>query len=468
MDLHCDVAVIGAGTAGLAAERSARRTGARTLIIDPGFSGTTCATVGCMPSKLLIAAARAAHGARHAALFGVMARPQVDGAAVMARLRAERDHFTQTTLAAIADLPASVILRGMARFADGTTLVLEDGTRIAARAIVIATGARPAVPEPFAPLGDLVLTNETLFDLETLPETLAVVGAGPLGLELAQAMARLGVAVTLLDKAETLGAIHDPAIAQSLHAMLAREMTIALGVEIRAGVKDGKAWLAWGDPGDEHHGMFDRVLVATGRPPRLEGLDLEAAGLALDNHGIPRFDRETMHCGGSAIFIAGDAAADRPVLHEASAEGAIAGYNAACWPDVAPTRRMVPLSILFTDPPLATIGRTDAEGLATGEASYADQGRARVEGVAQGLVRLHADPNGGRLLGATLLCPAADHLAHLIAWAIEDGRTAAELLQRPFYHPSLEEGLKPALRRICAQVGTPMGPSSDEGAPAGA
>jgi len=463
MDLDCDVAIIGGGTAGLAAERSARRTGAQTLIIDPDFSGTTCANVGCMPSKLLIAAAEAAHSARRAAVFGIHAEPVIDSAAVLARLRAERDHFAQATRDTIAKLPASVILRGTARFEDAATLVLDDGTRVTARAIVIAAGARPAVPAMFAALGDLVLTNETLFDLDTLPASLAVVGAGPLGLELGQAIARLGVAVTVLDTGAVLGGITDEPIAARLHEALAQEMTLALGVEIKASLSEGKARLQWGD----EHALFDRVLVATGRPPSLAALGLETTGLALDAHGTPLFDRETMRCGESTIFIAGDASADRPVLHEASATGAIAGYNAARWPDVTPARRMVPLSILFTDPPVATVGRTDTGDLVTGGADFTDQGRARVEGRAQGLAHLHADPGDGRLLGAVLFCPAADHLGHLIAWAVEDGRSASELLQRPFYHPTLEEGLKPALRQICTAVGTHPGGGSDEGTPSG-
>lgn len=463
MDLRCDVAIIGAGTAGLAAERSARRAGAQTLIIDPEFSGTTCANVGCMPSKLLIAAAGAAHAARRASVFGVTATPQIDGAAVMQRLRKERDRFAQGTREEIASLPASITLRGMARFEDAATLILNDGTRITAGAIVIATGSRPAVPEMFAGLGDLVLTNETVFELQDLPETLAVVGAGPLGLEMAQAMARLGVAVTLVDKSETLGGLKNEAIAGRLHEALAQDMAIALGVEIDASVSQGKARLRWS--GGE--GLFDRVLVATGRPPTLDGLALDRTGLALDEHGTPCFDRETLRCGDSAIFLAGDADADRPVLHEASAEGAIAGYNAARYPDVAPCRRNVPFAITFTDPPLAVIGRTDPMDLVVGEADYTDQGRAKVEACAQGLAHLHADPGDGRLVGAVLLCPGADHLGHLLAWSIESGLTASALLERPFYHPTFEEGLKPALRAICKAVHSHPPDSSDEGKPAG-
>lgn len=175
-----------------------------------------------------------------------------------------------------------------------------------------------------------------------------------------------------------------------------------------------------------------------------------------------------MRCGDSAIFIAGDADADRPVLHEASSEGAIAGANAAKYPDVVKARRNVPFSIMFTDPPVAIFGRTSPDTLVVGEASYEDQGRACVEGRAEGLVQLFAEPGDGRLLGATLFCPGADHLGHLLAWSIESGATADDLLDRPFYHPTFEEGLKPALRSICKQVGVQLPDVSDEGGPPGA
>ncbi|WP_206240029.1 dihydrolipoyl dehydrogenase [Novosphingobium terrae] len=466
MDLSCDVAIIGAGTAGLSAERSARRAGARTLIIDPEFSGTTCANVGCMPSKLLIAAADAAYAVRQAPLFGIAANSQVSGHGVMQRLRRERDHFSAATREDIAKIPASSMLRGKARFVNADTLLIDDGTRVTARAIVIATGSRPAMPDNFAALGDLALTNETLFELDTLPETLAVIGAGPLGLELAQAMARLGVKVTLLDEASKLAGLEDKAIASRLDEVLRRDMAVVTGVKIAAETRDGKVRLRWtGRSSGE--GLFDRVLVATGRPPALKGLDLEKSGLALDKLGVPRFDRDTLRCGESPIFIAGDADADRPVLHEASAQGALAGYNAARCPDVTPGKRNVPFSIMFTDPALATVGQVQGEDLVVGTADYSDQGRARIEAKAVGLAHLHADPADGRLLGAILLCPGAEHLAHLLAWSIESGMTASALLERPFYHPTLEEGLKPALRMICKTVGSDAPGSSDEGHPSG-
>lgn len=465
-DLGCDVAIIGAGTAGLAAERSARRSGARTLLIDPEFNGTTCANIGCMPSKLLIAAAEAAYATRQAPIFGVRATATIDGVAVMQRLREERDRYAQATRDEIDDLPEGIKIQARATFADATTLSLDDGRRIDAKAIVIATGSRPLVPRPFDPIAALVVTNETVFELATLPKSLAVIGAGPLGLELAQAMARLGVRVTLLDKGDKIAGLDDEAVAGRIKGLLGHEMTIALGVEIEAETVDGRARLRWSGSSDGD-GLFDRVLVAAGRPAHVDGLALARTGLALDEHGVPEFDRETMRCGDSSIYIAGDADADRPVLHEASAEGAIAGANAAHHPDAKPARRCVPFSIMFTDPPLAVIGRQAGGELVTGEADFRDQGRAKIEARAHGMARLHALPGDGRLVGATLFCPGADHLGHLLAWSIEDELTTDRLLDRPFYHPTYEEGLKPALRSICRQVSLIVPDARDEGSPAG-
>jgi len=466
-DLSCDVAIIGAGTAGLAAERTARRHGAKTLLIDPRFAGTTCATAGCMPSKLLIAAGDAAYAVRRAGIFGIeVPAPVVDGAAVMARVRRERDAFVAGAKKIIAALPEGIRIRSHARFVDSSTLQLDDGRRLTARAIVIATGSVSAVPEVFAAVRDRVLTNESIFELETLPRSIGVVGGGPLGLELAQALARLGVETHVLEQGHTLAAVPDPAISASLHAILACEFPITLGAEVTAAPDGDGVRLSWkGERSGEQR--FDRVLVAAGRPPNLDGLDLASSGLALDEDGTPHFDRETLQCGRSSIFIAGDADHDRAVLHEAAVEGVIAGRNAASYPEVTPSRRGVPLAIVFTDPPVAVVGSVPKKGEphVVGAASYEDQGRAKVFARNVGLAHLYANRESGRLLGATMTGPGVEHTAHLIAWAIQNGLTATEMLDCPIYHPTYEEGLKPALRAICAEV---HAPERDDGFTAGA
>ncbi|RKE50506.1 MULTISPECIES: dihydrolipoyl dehydrogenase [unclassified Sphingomonas] len=463
--LTCDVAIIGAGTAGLAAERSARRNGAKTLLIDEGFGGTTCASVGCMPSKLLIAAGNAMHAVEHASVFGVEASGKVDGVAVMARVRKERDAFVAGVETSIDKLPEEVKIEARAKFAGATILSLSDGSEVHAKSVVIATGSSPASPEMFDGVRDRVLTNESIFDLKDLPNSLGVIGAGALGLELAQAMARLGVDTMVFDTGETIGGLKDRHVAEAYHAILSREMPILLGVELTVEPDGDGVKLAWsGSASGEQR--FDYLLVATGRPPRIKGIGLETTGLALNDHGMPDYDCETMQCGTAPIFIAGDADHDRAVLHEASAEGMIAGRNAASYPEVTPGKRTVPFAITFTHPNVAVIGKIakdDDADTVIGTASYDDQGRAKVEACNAGLVRFYADRRDGRLTGATMAGPAVEHSAHLIAWAIQSGWTATEVLDLPIYHPTFEEGMKGALRSICSEVHAPTPPDRDDG-----
>jgi dihydrolipoamide dehydrogenase len=443
------------------------RLGAKTLLIDEGFSGTTCTTVGCMPSKLLIAASSAAHKVRQASTFGIRtSAPAVDGSAVMDRLRKERDAFVAATLKTIEQIPSGIRVKGKARFVDRTTLALDDGSSISARAIVVATGSRPDVPKMFDIVGDLVLTNETIFELRTLPRSIAVVGAGPLGLELAQALARLGVETEVFEQSDRLAALHDDEVAKELKSILEAELPIRTGVKLDV-VRDGNVTRVSWSGSSSGARSFDPVLVATGRPPQLQDLDLATTGIPLDDRGVPRFDSATLQCGNAPIFLAGDADAQRPVLHEAASEGAIAGRNAAAFPNVQRVKRMTPLSIMFTDPPLATIGAPKSNSSIIGTGSYADQGRAKVDACNSGLVRIYADRESGAITGAVLLGPAMDHIAHLFAWTIEGGESAARMLELPIYHPTFEEGLKTALREICESVGADMA-QLDDVAPPGA
>ncbi len=466
--LRCDVAVIGAGTAGLAAERAARSNGASTLLIDPNFNGTTCATVGCMPSKLLIAASHAAHAARSSEQFGIEVRDvRIDGKAVMHRVRTERDRFVRLTQESFDEIPDGVRLRGLAHFVDAGTLSLDDGRMIEAGSIVIATGSSPSVPDVFAKLGNRILTNETIFDLEDLPYSLAVIGSGSIGLELAQAMARLGVEVTLFDNGNRLGGIRCDKVHAALKTVIEDDLRLVLDVELKPSAFDDGIRIKWsGDSSGDAN--FDYALIATGRPPNLDSLNLVATGLVLDEHGVPEHDRETMRCGDSATFLAGDAGHDLPLLHEASHDGAIAGRNAVAFPASIKADRFIAFSITFTSPPVARIGKSEDDGVITGTAEFTDQGRARVEGVNQGVLTLYAAAPDGRLIGADLFTPASEHLAHIIAWAVQNGQTATQLLSMPFYHPTIEEGLKSALRTICGATPLALPTDQDQGTPSGA
>lgn len=458
----CDIAVIGAGTAGLAAFHAARDAGADAVLIEAGPGGTTCARVGCMPSKLLITAANAAHAARHAETFGIAAGPvRVDGRRVMARVRRERDRFVAGVLAGVDALPAEARIAGRARFTGPDTLAVDDHTALRFRAAIVATGSSPAVPEPLRDLGDRLLTSDTVFEIPDLPDSLAVLGGGAVGLELAQAMARLGVAVTLFDPGTHLASLRDDGLAETARQLFGAEMTLRLGCTVTEGDRDrAGARLTWTDAsGATRTDTFACVLAAAGRPPNVRHLGLDAAGLALDTHGMPDFDARSLLCRGGPVFIAGDANADRPVLHEAARQGRIAGANAARLvasgrDAVEAPRRWTNLAIVFTEPQAASVGTpydpADAT-LVLGTVDFGDQGRSRIMAENAGALRLHAD-RSGTLRGAEMLGPACEHLAQFLALAIADGLTARALLDRPFYHPTVEEGLKTALEAIVADL----------------
>lgn len=458
--IQTDVAVIGAGTAGLAAYRAAIAAGKRAVIIEGGAYGTTCARVGCMPSKLLIAAAEAAHEARHTAAFGVHVDGpvRIDGREVMARVRSERDRFVGFVVRGVENIPEQDRLRGHARFIDNTVLEIDDHTTVRASRVVIATGSRPAVPPSFQVFGDRLIVNDDVFAWDDLPASVAVFGPGVIGLELGQALSRLGVRVRVFGVGGSVGPFTDPAIRTYAAQAFNQEFSLQPDARVTDMRREGdQAVLTFEDrDGSVVTERFDYVLAATGRRPNVDNLSIENAGLALDARGVPVFDPVTLQCGTSKVFIAGDANNVLPLLHEAADEGKVAGENAANWPDVRPLARRATLAVVFSDPQLAMVGSTYASlepgSFVTGEVSFEDQGRSRVMLKNKGLMHVYADIATGRFLGAEWMGPRAENIAHLLAWSCQQGLTVAQMLAMPFYHPVVEEGLRTALRDADAKL----------------
>lgn len=465
--LNVDVAVIGAGTAGLAAYRAAIAAGARAVIIEGGPYGTTCARVGCMPSKLLIAAAEAAHVASRWPAFGIELQGSIaiDGKAVMARVKAERDRFVGFVLDGVERIPASDKVRGYAKFVDDRHLAIDDGTAITFKSAVIATGSAPTIPPFLASLGDRVIVNDDIFQWDELPRSVAVFGPGVIGLELGQSLARLGVKVIMFGREGHLGPFADPAIRDYAAKVFQEEFELDTNARIQAiersenGVKIRHVGLN----GTEATIEVDYVIAATGRAPNVKNIGIDNTSIAVDKHGVLLFDRDTLQLGTSNIFIAGDVNNDVPLLHEAADEGKIAGENAARFPDVRQETRRAPFAVVFTDPQIAAIGQrlNDLEpgSFVVGEVSFEGQGRSRVMLKNRGLLHVYADIDTGRLLGAEMFGPEAEHIGHLLAWVVQLGLTVEQILALPFYHPVVEEGLRTALRdaeakRIAALVGS--------------
>jgi dihydrolipoamide dehydrogenase len=302
---------------------------------------------------------------------------------------------------------------------------------------------------------DRVLTTDTLFDMDVLPRSVGIVGLGAIGLEIGLALSRLGVRVVAGDIKEVPASIGDPEIATHALSYFANSpnLTMWLGKPLHVRRSANGVSLSNGEDTEE----VEWLLAALGRTPSVAGLQLEAAGLALDVHGMPSIDPHTMRAGQSSLYFAGDVSADRSLLHEAADEGAIAGWNAARHDSPSRFRRRTPLAIVISDPDLASVGlpfnQLNLEQTVIGTASGKSNGRSRVIGAEHNLVRIYADRRSGKLLGAGIFAVRGEHIAQLLAWAIQRGETADGLLEMPFYHPTIEEMVQSALSDIVRQRG---------------
>ncbi len=460
--LHVDVAVIGTGTAGMSAYRAARAQGARTVVIESGHYGTTCARVGCMPSKLLIAAAEASHALDMAPRFGVHGGDKrVDGRAVMERVRRERDRFVGFVLDSVERIPEQDKLQGHARFTGPRTLRVDEHTEVEASRFVIATGSSPTRLASLEGGGSRIVTSDDVFYWDELPSSVAVIGTGVIGLELGQALHRLGVRVRFYARGGNMAQLSDPEVLRAATRVLAEELDIHFQSSAVGAAREGEevALTTRDALGKESTERFQYVLLAAGRTPNVHDLGLEHTGLELGPDGVPLFDERSMQCGCSHIFIAGDANRERPLLHEAADQGKIAGDNAGRYPDVRPGQRRGFIAVAFTEPNIATVGASyrslAADGrpkFAIGQVSFENQGRSRVILQNKGMLRVYAEYGTGRFLGAEMAAPRAEHLAHLLAWACQQRMTVEQMLEMPFYHPVIEEGVRTALKDLAADL----------------
>jgi dihydrolipoamide dehydrogenase len=445
MKRHVKVAIIGAGSAGLSALRQVKKTTGDYVLIDRTPLGTTCARVGCMPSKALIQVAGEFQRRRLFAESGITGSAHLacDIPAVLRHVRSLRNRFTEGMVQATQTQAGDRLLVGQAKFLDVHHLQVGD-LLIEADHVVIAVGAKPDVPKAWRCFADRILTYESLFEQETLPPRMAVIGLGPVGLELGQALSRLGIEMTGFSSSKSLGGLSDPEVNAVIRKSIAEEFPIHLEApaEVEAEgntlvVRSGKTAVT-----------VDRLLVAVGSSPALEGLGLERLGVVLNQQGLPAYDARTCQVGDLPVYMAGDVTGCRPVLHEALDEGHIAGLNVLA--DVAESYcRRPALRIVFCAPQLAVVGQSFAQLQNTetviGSVFFEDESRAVIEGTNRGLLRIYVDPASGLLLGAEAACPGAEHLGHVLALAMQQRMTVSDLLQMPFYHPTAEEALRAAL-----------------------
>lgn len=453
MKKEVDVAIIGAGSAGLYALSQVKKETNDFILINDGPYGTTCARVGCMPSKSLIRIAEYYHEREYFEKSGIRNSDKLSISMpdVLKRVRKHRDILVSGNIKNITRL-GDKVLSGRAEFINANTLKVGED-EIVAKKIIIATGSTPVFDPKWEAFKEHILTTDELFEQEDLPATLGVLGLGVIGLELGQALSRLGIKVTAVHSKEFIGGLSDPEVNENMLGLCEKEFDIWLGGghAVLSKVAD-KIKIS----NNKNEVLVEKVLVAIGRKPNLESLKLENLGIDLDKRGMPDFDPQTMQIEDLPIYIAGDVNADRPLLHEAADEGRIAGYNVV--KNQKNFKRKVPLAIVFTDPNIALIGKDykeikDDANVVTATYDFKQQGRAFLINKNAGLVHLYVQKSDGKLLGAQMAAPGGEHLAHHLAWAMEQELTVYDMLQLPFYHPTLEEGLYSLLLSCTKTIG---------------
>lgn len=457
-----DLVVLGGGSAGLVAAMGAAGLGARVALVERHLLGGDCLNTGCVPSKALIRSARAVAEARKAPSLGVeVSGVRVDFAAVMQRLRARRAEIAAHDSAGRLQAAGVDVFFGHGRFVNSTTVAV-DGAILRFRRALIATGSRPTAPAIEGLNGVTYLTNETVFDLTGLPQRLVVIGAGPVGCELAQAFARFGSAVTVIEHATQILPHDDRMAALAVAAQLERDgIRLVLGARITrvwsdaGGVRVAVTSPAKGSP-ESATVACDALLVAAGRRPHVEDLGLDAAGIRVSQTGVDVNDRlQTIN---PRVYASGDVCSAYKFTHAADALSRIVLQNALLFGRRKASALVVPW-VTYTDPEVAHVGAgsrdvADSGGrLETITVSLAEVDRAIVDDETDGFVRVHHER--GRIRGGTIVASHAGEMIGELAYAMIHRGTMGGLSGTIHPYPTQGEALRKAGDMYRRQALTP-------------
>lgn len=459
-----DVIVIGGGSAGLTASGLAAALGAKTALIERDRTGGECTWSGCVPSKALLKAARVAHTIRTAAHYGLPAtEPAIDFAEVMGTMRATRQQIYDD-----ADSPEQIgsrnveLIESAAVFIDPHTVRLGEpsGRTLTSRYFIICTGSSPAVPRIPGFAADQILTNSNLFELETLPASLLVVGAGPIGVEMAQAFCRLGSKVTVVDIGSEILPNDEPESSLHVRRTLESEgVRFHLGSSVDSARQDEKGWYAQINSGESWSSVrFDRLLAAVGRKPNVEGLGLEAAGVAYDEKGITI--NHSCQTSVPHIYACGDVTDGLRFTHVAEDMAKTAVMRLLLKIPSTYERKSVPW-VTFTDPEAAHLGKTAEElrqekiRFETIRFPYEKIDRAVTDRTEGGFVMLHISPVGGKLYGAHIVGERAGEMINEFALAMHHGLTLRDISSTVHAYPTYLLGARRAADQWYVRQGSP-------------
>lgn len=459
VNIMYDIIIIGAGTAGISAYKEAIKHTNNILIINNGAWDTTCARVGCMPSKILISTANRMYDIQHSDEVALNTKAEIDTSQVMPYLRKLRDRFTQATLKDVESWNSSHKISGLAKFINNNTVEV-NYQLYSAKSFIIAVGSTPNYESAWKQeIGHKLITSDEIFELPTLPESIAVIGSGVIAIELAQALQRLGVKTTVFARSRKVGALSSPQLQKLAQVEISKELDIKFEIlpESIQNTMNGVN-INFIEDNELRQINVEFILSATGRQSNITSLNLEKIDpLFSDLKKLP-VDNRTKQLANFPIFIIGDAFTQTPLQHEAANEGKLVVSSCLNFPETTYLNNLTTLAIVFSDPEMATIGQSYS-GLTKlntefiiGYSSFEKQGRALVLGKNKGAAEIYVDKKTRKILGAELFMHSAEHIAHLLAWMISEEKTIDEILEKPFYHPTLEEGLRTAFKYARRQL----------------
>jgi len=441
-----DLVVIGGGTAGLVCAAGAAGLGARVALVERNRLGGDCLNTGCVPSKAMIRSARVVAESRQGASLGVPSSAQPDFHAVMARLRARRaDLALADSAERLSSLGVDVFFGSASFSGPGGISVSAEGhgarAELRFRKAVVATGSRPTVPSIPGLTETPYLTNETVFDLTEQPRQLAIVGGGPSGCELAHAFARLGTHVTLLESGRQLLPREDRDAASVVEARLRQDgVDVLLRADVASVNCEGDRILIRHVEGAL---SVDALLVASGRSPRVNDLELEAAGIEYSADGVTVDDR--LRTSNRRVYAAGDVCSRYKFTHAADAMARIVVRNALFFGRARMSSLVIPWCT-FTSPEVGRVGQAGDEAAANGAEAItiplSSVDRAVVDEATHGFVRLHH--RRGRIVGATVVAPDAGELIGVVATVMQYGGSLGDLSSVVFPYPTLSVAFRQA------------------------
>ena len=453
-----DVIVIGGGSAGYAAARTARDAGADVAIVDHGPLGGLCILRGCMPTKAILRSAEVAALLRRTKEFGLSpVSAHADLSAIVDRKDRLVREFADYRIQQLQD-PRFTLYQSGAVFLSPHEIASGDAV-LSAGSFIVATGSRSReVPIPgLVPAG--YFTSDTILDLRTQPGSLIVLGGGAVALELSQFFARLGTKVTILQRGPTILSEMDEDVGRALEAALIDEgIDVVTGTQLLRVTRDTAGKTVWAlKDGRERCYVGQEILQALGRQPNIEGLRLDLADVTVDGGRI--VVDSAMRTSQAHIYAVGDVNDVTPIVHLAIQQGEVAAYNATHADRPAKTiDHRLDTEVVFTDPQVAVLGlnevRAQVDMIPYLAASYpfADHGKALCLGATQGFAKLLAAPQTGEILGAQIVGPEAGELIHELIAVMYYRGTVADLLRMPHYHPTLAEIVTYPAESIAGQL----------------